>query len=95
MKIRPSGVPTTADISTSTGIDMSVAYSLISMRVWLFGPGAGCVETPIRRTVTGVHITSRDVISSMKTPLFGFTRATCVITSGWSTKELSSWLCQA
>ena len=76
MNIRPSGVPITADISTSQAMDMSVAYNLISVRVWLFGPGTGCVETPRRRTVTGVHITRREVISSMKTPGLGFTNAT-------------------
>lgn len=71
---------------------MSVAYSLISLRVRLFGPGILLEETPRRRTESGVQITSKEEISSMKTPGFGLTRATWVMTSGWSTKELSSWL---
>lgn len=46
----------------------------------------------MRRTETGVHKTMTEDISSTKTLGFGLTTATCVMTSGWSTKELISWL---
>ena len=90
MNMRPSSVPMTEVISTSQGIDMSVAYILMSLRGRLLGPVTGVVETPMSSTETGVHSTRSDVISSMNTLGLGLTRATCVMTSGWSTKELSS-----
>jgi hypothetical protein len=37
-----------------------------------------------------VQITRRELISSINSPFLGFTTATFVITSGWSTKELIS-----
>ena len=46
----------------------------------------------MRRTETGVQRTMRADISSTNTFGFGFTTATWEMTSGWSTKELMSWL---
>ena len=51
------------------------------------------MERPMRRTETGVHRTMTEDISSTNTLGFGLTTATWVMTSGWSTKELMSWLC--
>lgn len=79
-------------ISISVGMEMSVAYNLISFRVRLFGPGTLVEETPSSKTDNGVHITSSEEISSMNTPGLGFTSATWVMTSGWSTNELNSCL---
>lgn len=77
MKIRPSAMPMTEVISIpSVGTDMSVAYSLISLRGRLSGPEMIADETPSRRTETGVQMTRREVISSMKTLGLGFTSAT-------------------
>lgn len=71
---------------------MSVAYSFISLWFLLSGPGTEVEERPRSRTDTGVHMTRTCDISSTKTPGLGLTTATCEITSGWSTKELMSWL---
>jgi hypothetical protein len=90
MKIRPSDNPTTEVISMSVETVMSVAYILISLRGELLGPRTVDIDSPIKRTDTGVQMTMTDVISSTKTPTFGFTTATWVMTSGWSIKELMS-----
>jgi len=90
MKIRPSDNPTTEVISMSVETVMSVAYILISLRGELLGPRTVDIDNPIKRTDTGVQMTMTDVISSTKTPTFGFTTATWVMTSGWSIKELMS-----
>lgn len=92
MNILPSCVPTTDAISTSVETDMSVAYILISLCGRLFGPTVEATDKPTRRMDTGVHITMTEVISSTNTPGLGFTTATLVMTSGWSTNELMSCL---
>lgn len=76
-------------ISMSVATVKSVAYSFISFR---FAPGIGEEERAMSKTDTGVQITRRELISSMKSPRLGRTTATLVMTSGWSTNELISWL---